>query len=60
MKLSQVPKMLSVLRNQWAPLAFCISFKVSLCHGREISHAELLLHSNIGLWNFTAFLFNFF
>jgi phosphopantothenate---cysteine ligase (ATP) len=29
MKLSQVPKMLSVLRNQWAPMAFCISFKVS-------------------------------
>ncbi|TVU29562.1 hypothetical protein EJB05_21134, partial [Eragrostis curvula] len=30
MRLNQVPKMLSVLRNQWAPMAFCISFKVSL------------------------------
>jgi hypothetical protein len=30
MKLSQVPKMLPVLRNHWAPLAFCVSFKVSL------------------------------
>ncbi|OEL15515.1 Phosphopantothenate--cysteine ligase 1 [Dichanthelium oligosanthes] len=29
MRLSQVPKMLPVLRNQWAPLAFCVSFKVS-------------------------------
>lgn len=28
MRLSQVPKMLSVLRDQWAPLAFCVSFKV--------------------------------
>lgn len=28
MRLSQVPKMLSVLRNDWAPVAFCISFKL--------------------------------
>ncbi|QCE15837.1 phosphopantothenate-cysteine ligase [Vigna unguiculata] len=27
-KLVNVPKMLSVLRNDWAPLAFCISFKL--------------------------------
>ncbi|KAG5036303.1 hypothetical protein AAZX31_04G234700 [Glycine max] len=27
-KLVQVPKMLSVLRKDWAPLAFCISFKL--------------------------------
>ncbi|KAI5416444.1 variant 3, Phosphopantothenate--cysteine ligase 2 [Lathyrus oleraceus] len=27
-KLVQVPKMLSVLRENWAPLAFCISFKL--------------------------------
>lgn len=27
-KLVQVPKMLSVLRQDWAPLAFCISFKL--------------------------------
>ncbi|EYU43564.1 hypothetical protein ABFS82_03G016100 [Erythranthe guttata] len=28
MRLAQVPKMLSVLRKDWAPLAFCISFKL--------------------------------
>jgi hypothetical protein len=28
MRLVQVPKMLSVLRKDWAPMAFCISFKV--------------------------------
>ncbi|AES91310.1 putative phosphopantothenate--cysteine ligase [Medicago truncatula] len=27
-KLVQVPKMLSVLRKDWAPLAFCVSFKL--------------------------------
>lgn len=37
MRLSQVPKMLSVLRNQWAPLAFCISFKVSFARRFFIS-----------------------
>ena len=29
-RLAQVPKMLSVLRSNWAPKAFCISFKVNL------------------------------
>lgn len=28
MRLTQVPKMLSVIRKDWAPAAFCISFKV--------------------------------
>ncbi|CAI9302937.1 unnamed protein product [Lactuca saligna] len=28
MRLAQVPKMLSVLRNEWAPQAFCVSFKL--------------------------------
>ncbi|KAJ0085717.1 hypothetical protein Patl1_08452 [Pistacia atlantica] len=28
MRLVQVPKMLSVLRTEWAPMAFCISFKL--------------------------------
>ncbi|CAA0818577.1 Phosphopantothenate--cysteine ligase 1 [Striga hermonthica] len=28
MRLAQVPKMLSVLRKDWAPAAFCISFKL--------------------------------
>ncbi|XP_010245876.1 PREDICTED: phosphopantothenate--cysteine ligase 2-like [Nelumbo nucifera] len=28
MRLAQVPKMLSVLRKEWAPMAYCISFKL--------------------------------
>ncbi|XP_022131437.1 phosphopantothenate--cysteine ligase 2-like [Momordica charantia] len=28
MRLAQVPKMLSVLRSEWAPTAYCISFKL--------------------------------
>ncbi|ONK73964.1 uncharacterized protein A4U43_C03F1400 [Asparagus officinalis] len=28
MRLTQVPKMLSVLRKEWAPSAFCVSFKL--------------------------------
>lgn len=28
MRLAQVPKMLSLLRTEWAPTAFCISFKL--------------------------------
>ncbi|KAL5559218.1 hypothetical protein UlMin_035429 [Ulmus minor] len=28
MQLAQVPKMLAVLRKDWAPMAFCISFKL--------------------------------
>ncbi|KAE8704415.1 Phosphopantothenate--cysteine ligase 1 [Hibiscus syriacus] len=28
MRLMQVPKMLSVLRTEWTPMAFCISFKL--------------------------------
>ncbi|GLU00986.1 hypothetical protein SLE2022_183160 [Rubroshorea leprosula] len=28
MRLMQVPKMISVLRKEWAPMAFCISFKL--------------------------------
>ncbi|KAK3028852.1 hypothetical protein RJ639_037696 [Escallonia herrerae] len=32
MSLAQVPKMLLVLRKEWAPSAFCISFKfLSIC-----------------------------
>ncbi|KAK9929037.1 hypothetical protein M0R45_026147 [Rubus argutus] len=30
MRLVQVPKMLLVLRKDWAPMAFCISFKILL------------------------------
>ncbi|KDO43115.1 hypothetical protein CISIN_1g021381mg [Citrus sinensis] len=36
MQLLQVPKMLSVLRKEWAPMAFCISFKLE-------TDAEILL-----------------
>ena len=28
MQLAQVPKMLAVLKRDWVPLAFCVSFKV--------------------------------
>ncbi|KAJ6799085.1 phosphopantothenate--cysteine ligase 1-like [Iris pallida] len=28
MRLTETPKMLSVLRKEWAPFAFCISFKL--------------------------------
>ncbi|CAN6273186.1 unnamed protein product [Urochloa humidicola] len=44
MKLSQVPKMLSVLRNQWAPLAFCISFKLETDSEILIQKAEMALN----------------
>ncbi|PAN06656.1 hypothetical protein PAHAL_1G278900 [Panicum hallii] len=44
MKLSQVPKMLSVLRNQWAPMAFCISFKLETDSEILIQKAEMALH----------------
>ncbi|KAL6983519.1 Phosphopantothenate--cysteine ligase 2, partial [Sarracenia purpurea var. burkii] len=37
MRLVQVPKMLSVLRKDWAPMAFCISFKLE-------TDPKILLH----------------
>ncbi|KAK2357706.1 Phosphopantothenate--cysteine ligase 2 [Trifolium repens] len=42
-KLVQVPKMLSVLRKDWAPLAFCISFKL------ETDSSILLKKANAAL-----------
>ncbi|XP_066324210.1 phosphopantothenate--cysteine ligase 1-like [Miscanthus floridulus] len=42
--LSQVPKMLSVLRNQWAPLAFCISFKLETDSDILVQKAEMALN----------------
>ncbi|XP_012567358.1 phosphopantothenate--cysteine ligase 1-like [Cicer arietinum] len=42
-KLVQVPKMLSVLRKDWAPLAFCISFKL------ETDSSILLNQTNAAL-----------
>uniref|UniRef100_A0A0E0CMC3 DNA/pantothenate metabolism flavoprotein C-terminal domain-containing protein n=1 Tax=Oryza meridionalis TaxID=40149 RepID=A0A0E0CMC3_9ORYZ len=44
MRLSQVPKMLSVLRNQWAPLAFCISFKLETDSDILIQKADMALN----------------
>ncbi|KAM0849167.1 hypothetical protein ACQ4PT_053901 [Festuca glaucescens] len=43
MRLSQVPKMLSVLRNQWAPLAFCISFKLETDSDILVQKADMAL-----------------
>lgn len=42
MRLNQVPKMLSVLRKEWAPSAFCISFKVSSLNKRNFGVASAL------------------
>ncbi|KAL5208379.1 hypothetical protein ABZP36_032814 [Zizania latifolia] len=44
MRLSQVPKMLSLLRNQWAPLAFCISFKLETDSGILVQKADMALN----------------
>ncbi|XP_062219406.1 phosphopantothenate--cysteine ligase 1-like [Phragmites australis] len=44
MRLSQVPKMLSVLRNQWAPLAFCISFKLETDSDILVQKADMALN----------------
>ncbi|KAG8071169.1 hypothetical protein GUJ93_ZPchr0006g42157 [Zizania palustris] len=44
MRLSQVPKMLSLLRNQWAPLAFCISFKLETDSDILIQKADMALN----------------
>lgn len=44
MKLSQVPKMLPVLRNHWAPLAFCVSFKLETDPDILVQKAETALN----------------
>ncbi|KAJ7959069.1 phosphopantothenate--cysteine ligase 2-like [Quillaja saponaria] len=43
MQLSQVPKMLSVLRKEWAPLAFCISFKLETDSRILLEKADMAL-----------------
>ncbi|CAH9129196.1 unnamed protein product [Cuscuta epithymum] len=43
MQLAQVPKMLSLLRSEWAPLAFCISFKLETDKDILLEKAELAL-----------------
>lgn len=43
MRLVQVPKMLSVLKKDWAPKAFCISFKLETDIGILLHKAETAL-----------------
>ncbi|XP_050215106.1 phosphopantothenate--cysteine ligase 2-like [Mercurialis annua] len=43
MRLVQVPKMLLVLRKEWAPLAFCISFKLETDSKILLEKAETAL-----------------
>ncbi|KAH7652683.1 Phosphopantothenate--cysteine ligase protein [Dioscorea alata] len=43
MRLSQVPKMLSVLRKDWAPMAFCISFKLETDADILLQKAEIAM-----------------
>eukprot|EP00262_Sarcandra_glabra_P007429 TRINITY_DN20235_c0_g1_i2.p1 TRINITY_DN20235_c0_g1~~TRINITY_DN20235_c0_g1_i2.p1 ORF type:complete len:330 (+),score=51.50 TRINITY_DN20235_c0_g1_i2:107-1096(+) len=43
MQLAPVPKMLSVLRKEWAPIAFCISFKLETDSKILLKKAEMAL-----------------
>lgn len=43
MELAQVPKMLPVLRKQWAPHAFCISFKLETDTNILLDKADMAL-----------------
>ncbi|PHU20261.1 Phosphopantothenate--cysteine ligase 2 [Capsicum chinense] len=43
MRLAQVPKMLSVLRNEWAPMAFHISFKLETDTDILLAKADMAL-----------------
>ncbi|VFQ84058.1 unnamed protein product [Cuscuta campestris] len=43
MQLAQVPKMLSVLRSEWAPMAFCISFKLETDKDILLEKADMAL-----------------
>lgn len=43
MRLVQVPKMLSVLRKDWAPMAFCISFKLETDKKILLEKADMAL-----------------
>ncbi|KAM0834898.1 hypothetical protein ACQ4PT_063299 [Festuca glaucescens] len=43
MQLSQVPKMLFILRNHWAPSAFCVSFKLETDPDILLQKAEMAL-----------------
>lgn len=43
MRLVQVPKMLSALKKEWAPMAFCISFKLETDSKILLEKAEMAL-----------------
>ncbi|KAF8713036.1 hypothetical protein HU200_028827 [Digitaria exilis] len=43
MQLNQVPKMLFILRKKWAPLAFCVSFKLETDPNILLQKAEMAL-----------------
>ncbi|XP_019258740.1 PREDICTED: phosphopantothenate--cysteine ligase 2-like [Nicotiana attenuata] len=43
MRLAQVPKMLSMLRNEWAPMAFYISFKLETDQDILLAKADMAL-----------------
>ncbi|CAN1144177.1 Phosphopantothenate--cysteine ligase 2 [Linum perenne] len=43
MRLVQVPKMLSILKKDWAPLAFCISFKLETDSKILLEKADMAL-----------------
>lgn len=43
MQLSQVPKMLFILRKHWAPKAFCVSFKLETDPDILLHKAEMAL-----------------
>ncbi|KAA8538015.1 hypothetical protein F0562_027405 [Nyssa sinensis] len=43
MRLVQVPKMLSVLRKEWVPMAFCISFKLETDSKILLEKADMAL-----------------
>uniref|UniRef100_A0A0A9EIE9 DNA/pantothenate metabolism flavoprotein C-terminal domain-containing protein n=1 Tax=Arundo donax TaxID=35708 RepID=A0A0A9EIE9_ARUDO len=43
MQLSQVPKMLFILRNHWAPSAFCVSFKLETDPNILLQKAEMAM-----------------
>ncbi|OVA06619.1 DNA/pantothenate metabolism flavoprotein [Macleaya cordata] len=43
MRLAQVPKMLSMLRKEWAPMAFCISFKLETDSNILLKKADMAL-----------------
>uniref|UniRef100_M8BER6 DNA/pantothenate metabolism flavoprotein C-terminal domain-containing protein n=1 Tax=Aegilops tauschii TaxID=37682 RepID=M8BER6_AEGTA len=46
MQLNQVPKMLFILRNHWAPSAFCVSFKHTDSHCPQCVPAKLQLETD--------------